>query len=155
MTEKDYNPEQRNKKAMKKAETSQKAKVKDVKKEVVKEVKEKIAKEVEKTTEKPEEKKEEKKPQAPKVKKEKATMNSYNVPISTKYSMAICKFIKGKKIEDAQDYLEQVAKVKKAIPMKGEIPHRKGMMSGRFPVNAASMSAWSVQMHLSAVLKVV
>ena len=52
--------------------------------------------------------------------------------------MAICKFIKGKTIEDAQKYLEEVTRVKKAIPMKGEIPHRKGkMMSGRFPVNAA------------------
>ncbi len=133
MTEKDYNPEQRNKKAMKKAATSQKAKVK---KEVVKEVKDKIAKEVEKI-EKPEEKKEVK-PQKPKVKKEEAIMNSYNVPISTKYSMAICRFIKGKTIEDAQKYLEEVIRVKKAIPMKGEIPHRKGkMMSGRFPVNAS------------------
>ena len=52
--------------------------------------------------------------------------------------MAICKFIKGKTIEDAQNYLADVIRVKKAIPMRGEIPHRKGkMMSGRFPVNAS------------------
>jgi len=135
MTEKDYNPEQRNKKAMKKAATSQKVKAK---KEVVKEVKDKIAKEVPKIEKAVEKKEEVKKPQKPIVKKSEAVMNSYNVPISTKYSMAICKFIKGKTIEDAQKYLEDVIRVKKAIPMKGEIPHRKGkMMSGRFPVNAS------------------
>jgi len=145
MTEKDYNPEQRNKKAMKKAAVSQKVKVKkdiiqDIEKggkvsEKVAEKEEKIAEKVEKQEEK---KEEVKKPQKPKVKKSEAVMNSYNVPISTKKSMAICKFIKGKTIEDAQKYLQDVIRVKKAIPMKGEIPHRKGkMMSGRFPVNTA------------------
>jgi len=32
--------------------------------------------------------------------------------------------------------LEQAEKKKIAIPMRGEIPHRKGMMSGRYPINA-------------------
>ena len=46
--------------------------------------------------------------------------------------------IKGKKIEECIEYLEKVIQKKKAIPMKGEIPHRKGkMMSGRFPKNAS------------------
>lgn len=142
MTEKDYNPEQRNKKAMKKAATSQKLKVK---KEIIKDIEkggkvsENVANNEEKKVEKQEEKKEEvKKPQKLIVKKSEAIMNSYNVPISTKYSMAICKFIKGKTIEDAQKYLEEVSRLKKIIPMKGEIPHRKGkIMSGRFPVNAS------------------
>lgn len=73
-----------------------------------------------------------------KVKKDHAIVNSYNVHISTKYAMAICKFIKGKTIEQAIADLEQVMVKRKAVPMKGEIPHRKGkMMSGRYPVRAS------------------
>lgn len=73
-----------------------------------------------------------------KPKKTEAVVNVYNIPVSTKASAAICRFIKGKKISEAVEYLEQVVKLKKAIPMKGEIPHRKGrMMSGRFPQKAA------------------
>ena len=70
-----------------------------------------------------------------KVVKTEAVVNSRNLPISTKYSVAICKFIKRKKIVDAIADLEQVLTHKKSIPMKGEIPHRKGkgMMSGRYP----------------------
>ncbi|MFH1431505.1 MAG: uL22 family ribosomal protein [Nanoarchaeota archaeon] len=62
-----------------------------------------------------------------------------SVPISTKDSIAICKFIKKKKIEKAINDLEQVLIHKQAIPMKGEIPHRKGrgMMSGRYSKKAA------------------
>jgi ribosomal protein L22 len=94
-------------------------------------------KEVKQDETKPEEKK---KPIVKKeiIKKDYAVVNIRNSPISTKHSMAIGKFIKGKKIEDAIEYLEKVIVAKKAIPMKGEIPHRKGrMMSGRFPKNAS------------------
>jgi ribosomal protein L22 len=67
--------------------------------------------------------------------KTEAVINLRNLPISTKYSVAICKFIKRKKIADAISDLEQVLVHKKSVPMKGEIPHRKGkgMMSGRYP----------------------
>ena len=99
-------------------------------------------KEVKKTGgEKPEEtgKKEESKKEEKEVKKTEAIVRSDNLPISTKYSVAICKFIKNKKIQDAVVDLEQVIALKKSIPMKGEIPHRKGrrMMSGRFPKKAS------------------
>ena len=62
-------------------------------------------------------------------------MNSSNLPVSTKQSVAICRFIRGKGIEEAISDLEDVLKQRKAVPMKGEIPHRKGrgMMSGRYP----------------------
>jgi ribosomal protein L22 len=73
----------------------------------------------------------------PKVKKTEAVVNSLNLPISTKYSKAVCKFIKGKKIENAINDLEKVIVQKKPVPMKGEIPHRKGIMSGRYPKKAA------------------
>ena len=73
-----------------------------------------------------------------KPKRTKAVVNAFNVPISTKHSAAICRFIKRKKIHEAVRDLELVAMIKKPIPMKGEIPHRKGrMMSGRFPEKAA------------------
>lgn len=94
---------------------------------------------VKKQEEKMEEKKTEKKPEVKKLKKTEAVVNTRNLPISTKYSKAICKFIKNKKIVNAITDLEQVVKLKKAIPMKGEIPHKKGkrMMAGRFPKNAS------------------
>lgn len=87
---------------------------------------------------KPEKKEEIKKKETPKIKKTEAIVNVFNLPISTKDSVAICKFIKRKKIENAIAGLEQVIAHKKAVPMKGEIPHRKGkgMMSGRYPKKA-------------------
>jgi len=85
--------------------------------------------------EKPDKKKEKIVPKTPK--KTEAVVKATNLPISTKHSIAICAFIKGKKIDDAINDLEQVVKIRKAVPMKGEIPHRKGMMSGRYPKSAA------------------
>jgi ribosomal protein L22 len=67
-------------------------------------------------------------------KKESACVRGINVPISDKYSREICKFIKGKTIQKAISDLEEVIRKKKAVPMKGEIPHRKGkIMAGRYP----------------------
>ena len=81
---------------------------------------------------------EKKKQPSKKVKKEEVSVNAKSVPVSTKYAIAICKFVKKKRIGDAIRDLEQVAVLKKAVPMKGEIPHRKGaIMSGRFPQRAA------------------
>lgn len=84
-------------------------------------------------------KNEEKKTEKKIVKKNDALVNSYGLPISTKTSAALCKFIKNKTINKALEDLEKVSLIKKAVPMKGEIPHRKGkkIMSGRFPKKAA------------------
>ncbi|MFH1326547.1 MAG: uL22 family ribosomal protein [archaeon] len=72
------------------------------------------------------------------VKKTEVIVKGSDVPISTKQSIAICKFIKGKQIGKAITDLEAVMALKKAVPMKGEIPHRKGKIgSGRFPQKAA------------------
>jgi len=90
--------------------------------------------------EKKEEKlKDEKKKTQEKRKKTEAIVMAKNIPISTKHSAAICKFIKNKKIDGAINDLEAVLKFKKVVPMRGEIPHRhgKGMMSGRFPKKAS------------------
>ncbi len=70
-------------------------------------------------------------------KKEEAVARGISLPISKKHSMYICSFIKNKHVESAIEDLEQVLKFKKAVPYKGEIPHRHGMMSGRYPINAS------------------
>jgi hypothetical protein len=103
-------------------------------------VNEKIAKAEEKLDEKATietEKKEEIKIKE-KPKKDTALINAKNIPMSTKEAMSICRFIKNKKIGDAIRDLQEVIKLKKAVPMKGETPHRRGKIGGgRYPVRAA------------------
>ncbi len=79
--------------------------------------------------------------QKPKVKKDKAVARGDSLHISKRHGMYICSFIKGKSIDSAIENLEKVILLKKAVPFKGEIPHRKGkgMMSGRYPVSAAKI----------------
>ena len=92
----------------------------------------------EKDEEKKEEKLQHKEKKKEKIKKDFAIVDAKNVSISTKHASAICKFINNKPIKKAINELERVLHLKLAIPMKGEIPHRKGkMMSGRFPVKAS------------------
>jgi large subunit ribosomal protein L22 len=67
-----------------------------------------------------------------------ATVRGNDMKVSLKHSMAICNFIKGKTIDYALKDLEEVMKMKKAIPMRGEIPHRKGNITGgRYPIKTA------------------
>lgn len=71
-------------------------------------------------------------------KKEEAIARGFDMPLSKKHCMYVCSFIKGKKIDDAITDLGLVIKIKKAVPYKGEVPHRKGrIMSGRYPVKAS------------------
>ena len=62
-----------------------------------------------------------------------------DLPISKKHSMAICKFMKNKKIDYMTGFLQDVIKLKKAVPMKGEIPHRHNLGTGRYPVKASKV----------------
>ena len=139
MTEKNYNSQQKEKKAMKKQEKMQKI----AEPETFKQEKQETAevKEVEKkeTLDTKKKEKPSKLGQAKeKPRKTKAVINASDIHISTKHSAAICRFIKRKKIPEAIKDLELVARIKRPIPMKGEIPHRRGrMMSGRFPEKAA------------------
>ena len=71
-----------------------------------------------------------------KNKKTEVVVNGRDLGISTKHAIAVCNFIRSKNIDDAIKDLGEVKNMKRAIKMKGEIPHRKGMMSGRYPVNA-------------------
>ena len=124
MTEKDYNPEQRNKKTMEKQKVvNQTAGAKS--EPAKKTLKEKV-----------DEKKEKAKPVGPK--KTEAVVSGKSLSMSTKKSIAVCKFIKGKKIQKAISDLEQVLVHKQVVPMKGEIPHKKGVgiSSGGYPKKA-------------------
>ena len=129
MTEKNQNPKQIENKAMEKQ--------KMVEKKPVATPKEK-AQENKNAEEKNEEKIEKKKPEVKKVKKTEAAVNGRSLPISTKKSTAICKFINKKKVQRAISDLEAVLAHKRAVPMKGEIPHQKGkgMSSGGYPKKA-------------------
>jgi len=91
---------------------------------------------------KPKPKETPKKPQVPKIKKTEAVVRGVGLHISTKKSMGICKFIKNKPIEKAIADLELVLRKKKAVPIKGEIPHKKGLGkpasgSGSYPKKAS------------------
>jgi ribosomal protein L22 len=150
MTEKNYNPNQKENKAMKKqpikVEKSileTKPKVEDNAEEKIEETREQIT-ETSNTEKKIEDKKtkdekKEIKKSVKKIKKEEVYVNAKSVPVSTKYAMSLCKFIKGKRIGDAIRDLEQVELLKKSVPMKGEYSHRKGkgMSGGAFPQRAA------------------
>ncbi len=143
MTEKNYNPEQRKNKAIRPQKIDRKIEIAQAKEEKQEVSASAIDKDIQKKEETEKEFKEtpqekqtkEKKPEK-KIKKDEAVVNGSSLPISTKDSVAICKFIKRKSIEKAIEDLEEVLKFKRAIPMKGEIPHRKGkgMMSGRYPI---------------------
>ena len=72
--------------------------------------------------------------------KDSAFVNARSLRISSKYCFAICKVLKGKSPEQAIEVLENVVKMKRAIPMHGrEVAHQKGagMAGGRYPQKAS------------------
>lgn len=141
MTEKNYNPKQKERKAMEKAELA--ADIKSI--EQKPEFKEKSKKEMEqKVDESKEDVKEPKKEtkENPKIKKTEAVVNGVSVPVSTVYSIEVCRFIKNKPINTAIYDLEQVLVHKKAIPMRGEYAHKKSVKGissgvGKYPEQTA------------------
>ncbi len=74
-----------------------------------------------------------------KPKKEEAIAKGLNLHASKKHCMYICSFIKNKKIDNAIAELQEVIKLKRPIPFKGEIPHRHelGGKPGRYPVKVS------------------
>jgi large subunit ribosomal protein L22 len=64
--------------------------------------------------------------------------------ISPKSAREVCVSIKGMKLDQAKDFLEQVTKKRKAVAFrrhKKHIPHRKGLnkiAAGRYPIKAAT-----------------
>ena len=75
------------------------------------------------------------------VKKDVAIANGYSLRISPKYSIAVCKVIRGKSPDNAIKRLEDVIKGKRAIPMAGlEVAHQKGkgLAGAKFPKNVCT-----------------
>ena len=67
-----------------------------------------------------------------------AIANSYNLQISTKTSVEIASFIRGKEVTKAKNLLKEVLQKKIAVPYKrynDNVPHRrgKGIAAGRYP----------------------
>lgn len=63
------------------------------------------------------------------------------LPISTKQSIEICKWIRGKKIAIAKRMLNDVIAMKIAVPytrFNQHIPHRPGIGPGRYPLKACA-----------------
>ncbi len=82
------------------------------------------------------------KKEKPEIKKKtRAIVRGKDLHISTKHSVAICRLVRGKKMEKAVAELEKVLKKEKPIKMKGEIPHRKGKgrERGRYPIKACKV----------------
>jgi ribosomal protein L22 len=141
MTEKAINPKPKENKAMQKQAKLKPVDMKNENAPSQKEEKKIVNTKEESKTEinenKTETKKEEKKSQK-KVKKDFVVVNGIGIHVSRKVSSDICRFIKYKTIDKAIADLEEVAAKRKAVPMRGEIPHRKGkIMAGRFPQKAA------------------
>lgn len=142
MTEKQYTPNETEKKiASKKVEDKNIAKA-QVKGNKTKTPKETSIKKEDKVKNKETKKSEKKKIEVPKVKKEFAVVNGRSLPISTKVAVGICRFIKNKKIKQAISDLELVIVKKKPVPIRGELAHKKGpgkyaSGSGKYPLNAS------------------
>lgn len=140
MTEKNYNPEQKHAKSANKMEKVNKKeqKIAEAPKAETKKENHSSVADLKTEVKKEEVKIDAKKPEVKKIKKDKATVKGLGIPISSKQAFAICRFIKYKEVGFAIKELEEILLHKKALPMKGEIPHRrgKGMMSGRYPRNA-------------------
>ena len=67
----------------------------------------------------------------------------YEMPISFKHAVEICAAIRGKKVEEAIRYLEDVVAMKRAVPFKKykkKVAHKRGLekwYAGRYPQKAA------------------
>jgi large subunit ribosomal protein L22 len=60
--------------------------------------------------------------------------------ISTKKSVEICKFLKGKSVEKAKIFLKRVVDMTSAVPMthyNTDTGHKPGIGPGRYPIKAA------------------
>ncbi len=75
------------------------------------------------------------------LEKHQAIANGRNLDVSTKESIELCNFIKRKQVAKAKSLLEAVTRLKVPVPyqrFKRDIPHQKGIGSGRYPEKAAN-----------------
>ena len=72
-----------------------------------------------------------------------AKASGRGLKVSPKHAREVCKTIKGMKLDQAKDYLQQVILKKKPVPFrryKKKVGHRHGIekaFAGRYPVKAA------------------
>lgn len=62
------------------------------------------------------------------------------LPISPKKAVELCRALRGKRVEDAKQYLERVIALKQPVPMKrynAMIAHKRGVGPARYPVKVA------------------
>ncbi len=62
------------------------------------------------------------------------------LPISTKFAVEICSFIRHKNLSDAKKILQEVIELKRAIPFrryKRDLSHKKEVGPGRYPKKAS------------------
>ncbi len=63
-----------------------------------------------------------------------------DLPISRKKSMELCRKLRGMKLQDAKDYLEEVMEMKRPVPFRrytSGAGHKRGIGPGKYPVKAA------------------
>jgi len=145
MTEKNYNPEQKNAKQMKQQTQISKTKLEIPKQE--KKISEDKKAETKITDDKKSEIKtqEDKKVETKKIqkvmKKDLAEVNAKDLKLSTKYAINLCRFVKFKTPDRAVEDLEKVLKKTKPVPMKGEYPHQKGkgIAGAKYPQEATKV----------------
>jgi large subunit ribosomal protein L22 len=69
-----------------------------------------------------------------------ASVNGQNLSISTKHTIAISDFIRGKSVQKSKRILESVLEMKTPVPFKKhkrKIAHKRGKIAaGRYPINA-------------------
>jgi len=73
------------------------------------------------------------------VKKSEAIAN-VTIPVSTKYSILIGKWVRGRNVDKAIVMLEKVMEKKMPLPCPSyndSIPHKRGIAAGRYPVKTA------------------
>ena len=69
-----------------------------------------------------------------------ASAKAQNIPVSTKHSVEISRHLRYKKTSFAKSFLEDVIRLKKAVPyyrFDQDLGHKAGMSAGRFPQKAA------------------
>lgn len=62
------------------------------------------------------------------------------LPISPKKAVELCRALRGRKLEDAKEYLERVIAKEQPVPMrryKTMVAHKHGTGPGRYPVKVA------------------
>lgn len=72
--------------------------------------------------------------------KESQAIANLTIPVSTKHTINIGKWVKGKNVDDVIKMLNQVISKERAVPFvkfNNNVPHKKGMTAGRYPVKAA------------------